>query len=319
MYYKSINDMNDAILRGLEKFPTDADLVVGIPRSGLLAGNMISLYLNLPLTDLKGLGERRLLGNGKRPLPGSSERVFEDARKIIVVDDCVSRGTEMLKTKKLIEEWGYADRVVYASVFCFPERPDIADINLEIIPRPMCFQWSCMHTPEINSNCVDLDGLLAARIAPESAKTKKSYLEQLSIANPIFTPTVEIGCIFAHRPEFSRDVTERWLEQHRIKYKRLILLPDDVYENSNEHTKIADVFSSIFKEEQYRLYLSGDDRVSAEVADQTGKPVMSIRNSSMLNISSDAERDILRGRLRWFMISLRSIPKAILRKLGVLR
>lgn len=319
MYYKSINDMNDAILRGLEKFPTDADLVVGIPRSGLLAGNMISLYLNLPLTDLKGLGERRLLGNGKRPLPGSSERVFQDARKIIVVDDCVSRGTEMLKTKKLIEEWGYADRVVYATVFCFPERPDIADINLEIIPRPMCFQWSCMHTPEISSNCVDLDGLLASRIDPEAAKTRESYLEQVRIANPIFTPTIEIGCIFAHRPDFSREATEIWLSQNRIRYKRLVLLPNEVFENPDGHAKMCEVFSSIFQEEQYRLYLSGDDRVSAEVAEHTGKPVMNIRNSSMLNKSSNAEKDILRGQLRWMFISLRSIPKAMLRKIGILR
>ncbi|RUU06821.1 phosphoribosyltransferase, partial [Mesorhizobium sp. M7A.T.Ca.TU.009.01.3.2] len=37
MHYRSISDMNDAIVRGLHRLPRDIDLVVGVPRSGVLA------------------------------------------------------------------------------------------------------------------------------------------------------------------------------------------------------------------------------------------------------------------------------------------
>lgn len=309
--------MNHAILRGLEKFPEDADLVVGIPRSGLLAGNMISLYLNLPLTDMKGLKAKRLLGNGKRPIRNSSKEIFDKARTIIVVDDCVSKGTEMLKTKKLVEEWGYAGRVVYVSVFCFPERPDIADINLEMIPRPMCFQWSCMHTPEIGHNCVDLDGMLSEWISPEGEAHE--YLGKLREAKPVFTPTVEIGCILAARPESSREITETWLAEHRISFKRLELVPDNVFDSPDWRTKVAQLKAAVFGEERYHLYLAGDDEIGDMVAKATGKPVMCMRSSAMLNQSANAEDDITRGQLRWLWVRIRGVPKGILRKIGLLR
>ena len=37
MHYRSISDMNDAIVRNLHRLPRDIDLVVGVPRSGILA------------------------------------------------------------------------------------------------------------------------------------------------------------------------------------------------------------------------------------------------------------------------------------------
>lgn len=44
--------MNDTIVRNLHRLPRDIDLVVGIPRSGLLAANLLSLAANIPMADL---------------------------------------------------------------------------------------------------------------------------------------------------------------------------------------------------------------------------------------------------------------------------
>ena len=38
--YRSIADMNNIIVKNLQKLPHDIDLVVGIPRSGLLPANL---------------------------------------------------------------------------------------------------------------------------------------------------------------------------------------------------------------------------------------------------------------------------------------
>lgn len=50
--YRSIVDMNNIIVKNLQKLPHDIDLVVGIPRSGMLPANLIALYLNKPFTDI---------------------------------------------------------------------------------------------------------------------------------------------------------------------------------------------------------------------------------------------------------------------------
>ena len=52
MNYRSIKDLNNTILKNLHTIPRDFDLVVGVPRSGMLPANLIALYLNLPYTDI---------------------------------------------------------------------------------------------------------------------------------------------------------------------------------------------------------------------------------------------------------------------------
>ena len=52
MNYRSINDLNETILRKLHLISRDIDLVVGVPRSGMLPANLLALYLNLPYTDI---------------------------------------------------------------------------------------------------------------------------------------------------------------------------------------------------------------------------------------------------------------------------
>ena len=52
MNYRSVSDLNEVILRNIHIIPRDIDLVVGVPRSGMMPANLLSLYLNLPYTDI---------------------------------------------------------------------------------------------------------------------------------------------------------------------------------------------------------------------------------------------------------------------------
>lgn len=66
MNYRSVDDLNEDSRELAFEIPNGIDLIVGIPRSGMLAGNLMALHLNLPLTDVDGLCERRLLQSGRR-------------------------------------------------------------------------------------------------------------------------------------------------------------------------------------------------------------------------------------------------------------
>lgn len=52
MNYRSLNDLSRLSTECAGKIPNDVDLVVGIPRSGMLVASIIALKQNLPLTDL---------------------------------------------------------------------------------------------------------------------------------------------------------------------------------------------------------------------------------------------------------------------------
>ncbi len=64
--YRSIEDLNNAILTNLSLFQQQFDLIVGIPRSGMLPANLIALYLNKPFTDIDSFIEGRVYSSGER-------------------------------------------------------------------------------------------------------------------------------------------------------------------------------------------------------------------------------------------------------------
>lgn len=302
MHFKSIDDMNHAVMRNLSKIPRDVDLIVGIPRSGLLVANMLSLYLNLPMTDVEGLGERRLISKGKRVIRNFDSGIFDHARRVLVVDDCVSRGTELEKAKRKIIEYGYADRALYATVYSFTERADLADIVFEIIPRPMCFQWCCMHSPELANYCLDIDGLLCVDPTAEEDDDGARYEEFLRNAQPLFLPTVEVGWLVTCRLEKYRDLTVQWLQKHGVEYRHLIMMDYPTRaarERAKEHVAYK---ARVYKESGASLFIESSPVLASRIARASGLPVMCMDTSTVTRAPMRARFDIFKQRTgldRW--------------------
>lgn len=57
MNYRSIVNLNSDIKKWIPELPNGLDLIVGIPRSGLLVANLLALHLNLHITNVEGLIE----------------------------------------------------------------------------------------------------------------------------------------------------------------------------------------------------------------------------------------------------------------------
>lgn len=283
MHYRSVDDMSQVILRNLERIPSSVDLVVGIPRSGLLAATMISLYLNRPLTDLTGLQEERLLAKGKRAVPGQDMITVQTAHRILVVDDCVSQGAEMRRAKSVIDRLGLSDRTTYLSVFSFPENPELADITLQVIPRPMCFQWSFMHTPELKRFCLDIDGVLCRDPTPDEDDDGANYEAFLRSVSPKFLPTAEVGWLVTSRLEKYRTATEDWLARHGVKYTALIML--DLASAAERRARPSIVVD--FKAEAYRrsgalLFVESSPGHAKLIAQASGRPVMCMTTNRVI-------------------------------------
>lgn len=308
MYVRTNEDMNRAIMYGLRHIPRDVDLIVGIPRSGLLAAMLISLYLNKPVTDLAGLAERRLLDTGKRPLCVGDGDLFDTARRILIVDDCISKGTEMDRAHKLVEDLGLSARTTFLSVYSFPEHPHKADIVLEIVPRPMVFQWSCMHSPNLAGFCVDIDGILCADATNAQDDDGPRYDAFLREATPLFTPVVKIGWLVTCRLEKYRPQTEAWMASHGIRYRELIMMnyPDKATREADG--KHAQYKAEIYQRTKAQLFIESNPRLAQRIFEISGKPVLSFDTLTLHQMKASQRLDILQQKSGYWVRRLKRAP-----------
>ncbi len=106
MHYRSISDMNDTIVSNLHRLPRDIDLVVGVPRSGVLAATLVSLAANIPMTDLDSFLDGRVYTSGITKRRAALDRKVSDMRKVLVIDDSVAGGNAMRDARARIQAAG---------------------------------------------------------------------------------------------------------------------------------------------------------------------------------------------------------------------
>lgn len=219
MNYVSISELNEYIIRNLHKFPHDVDLIVGIPRSGMLPANLIALYLNKPYTDIDSFIEGRVYGAGFR------KKFFQERemKKVLVVDDSIGSGRALKEAQQKLTAQKDTYELVFAAVITSPEAKHLVDIFCVVIPFPRVFQWNLFHHPRfVPNSCFDIDGVLCED--PPIDDDGPKYLNYIKNAIPKYIPTVEINTLVTCRLEKYRDATEEWLRKNHVMYKQLIML-----------------------------------------------------------------------------------------------
>lgn len=131
MNYKSLADLNDAIITNLHRLPPDIDLVVGIPRSGLLAANLLSLVSNIPLTDLDSFLEGRIYSSGTTKRTGYLHQDLASMRRVLILDDSISSGKAMREARKKVADAGLQAEIIFAAVYGIEASHPDADFVLE--------------------------------------------------------------------------------------------------------------------------------------------------------------------------------------------
>lgn len=283
MNYRSIADLNKAIKSWIPELPRDLELIVGIPRSGLLAATLLSLYLNLPLTDVNGLCEGRVLATGRR-FDGGSKPDLWKRNKVLVVDDSINSGAQMNEVKAKLEAMRLPHQLIYAAVYATPNSHCHVDYWYEIVDNPRYFEWNVMHHHVLINCCVDIDGVLCRDPTPEENDDGERYQRFLRSVMPLVVPTKPIGWLVTCRLEKYRELTEQWLSRHGIRYEQLIMmdLPD-------KETRVAIGNYAKFKAEVYKsiisagLFIESSLDQARAIAHLAGKPVLCTENAELIN------------------------------------
>ena len=279
--YRSFSDLAATIQSNLSCIPRDFDVIVGIPRSGLLAANILSLYLHLPITNVEGLIEGRLLGGGTRLMPRQNALDFSRPLKVFVLDDSVNTGQEMTRVREKLQAANLPHTITYGAVYATPESCHLVDFHFDVVPSYRVFQWNLMHHNVLKRCCVDIDGVLCRDPTTEENDNGPRYEEFLKNTPPLFLPTIPIGWLVTCRREKYRDLTEQWLKRHGIIYQHLVMLDESQKPPRTTNKTHAAFKAKIFTKTKATLFIESCEPQAREIANLSGKQVYCAETAQM--------------------------------------
>jgi uncharacterized HAD superfamily protein/hypoxanthine phosphoribosyltransferase len=298
MNYRNISDLNKIILKRLSIIPRDIDLIVGVPRSGMMPANLLALYLNKPYTDLHSFI------NGHIYKAGARAQFFDangGSKKILVVDDSVASGRALNEVKELLKDHSTRFDIKYCTVYMSPGKEKTVDYFFETVALPRYFQWNIMNHSSLEKACFDIDGVLCEDPKPEQNDDGEKYTDFILNAPPLYIPGSKIGSIVTSRLEKYRKETEIWLQKYNIKYNELIMLdlPDmKARQEANNHGGHK---ANAYLAKPYTLFVESELGQAREINRLTKKPVFCTETFEMIFESESVMYNLKSGKYLPFL------------------
>lgn len=273
MNYKTYGDLSEDIAASLFRVHGKGyDLVVGIPRSGIIPANMIALGLHIDVVGLPDFIANQPLKTRLRRETKRSPSTAWEARKILLVDDSVVTGKTMQEALNTIPEkcpCGVDTLAIYAD----PDGKQHVDTYFYTCDSPRAFQWNLFTPAMLSQACVDIDGVLCVDPTAHQNDDGEQYIAFLNSAEPLFLPAGRIGCLVTNRLEKYRSQTEMWLKQQGIHYDRLIML-DLPSKEERQRQGVHSTHKGLFyKNSGYTFFIESDTSQATSIAKISGKAV----------------------------------------------
>lgn len=282
MKYKSFEDLVNCIRKNLWKIPSDADIIVGIPRSGMIPALMIAELLHKRCTDIDSFIEGRILhcgGRGRMIAPSP-------IRKVLVLDDTVFNGGAMRCAKEKLTSCSDKYEIIYGCVYAEgKDAKSFVDIYLEdnYVPGPhWLYEWNILHHYQnVSKNTMwDIDGLVCKEPPPDT--DADAYEAFLPNAVPMVIPTTEIGAFVTYRLEKYRSVTQGWLAKHGICYRQLHMFNAPDRDSRARMESSAEYKARLYGEAQWaKLFFESSKSQAIKINQITGKPVFSYEDGKL--------------------------------------
>jgi uncharacterized HAD superfamily protein len=251
--------------------------VVGIPRSGLLAANLLSLVSNIPLTDLDSLLQGRVYSSGtSTKRTARLDRGLGDMRRILVLDDSIKSGDAIRRARDQIAVAGVHAEIIFAAVYGLEASHPEVDLIFEQVKNPRIFQWNFMHHIVLEQACVDIDGVLCLDPTEQENDDGEAYCRFLSEAVPLYTTSRRISWLVTSRLEKYRDLTEAWLKRQGIEYGELVMLNLPSKEERQRQGVHGSFKADFYRRSKSTLFIESEEGQAETIAKLSGKPVLCV-------------------------------------------
>ena len=312
MNYKSASDLNTCIWNNMHKVPRDVDIVVGIPRSGMVPASLLALYLNKPLADLDGFLKGHVLSYGKRY--GQTRRLTagsyfkREKQKIILVDDSVSTGRSLTEAKEKIAKANISAEFLFLVVYADPSVFNKADIVLEINKKPRAFQWNMFHHRSINEAVLSFEGVLCKDSEEKDFKNIKESTNLHQRLLPFIVPSTEIGCLVSGLPKETKPNIESWLKYYGVRYRELLMLSPGEIQDSVQRARVK---ADIIKERMLEFYIEDRGNEAQSIAAASGKKIFSLEAQRFIYPYSPYQRGKIKSKegIETFLTAIKNKTK----------
>jgi uncharacterized HAD superfamily protein len=313
--FRSLGDLSTTVLSGMWKLPRDIDLVVGVPRSGMLPATLIATALGAPLVDLQGFIAGRVFQSGRRE-PAISKNI----RKVLVVDDSVATGAANQLIREQLASIATSDspELILAAVYVEEATKDLVDFYFEEISGPRIFEWNLTNHYLLPSCCVDIDGVLCCDPTSEQNDDGDCYRDFMFNAVPNLRFRKRIGWLVTNRLERFRPETEHWLAKQGIEYGELIMLDLPSKAERQRNGPHGRYKAEVYRRLPASLFIESEYDQARFIVHATGKPVLCTSPMQLL-YPNNSEK--LAGKLKRSPLSLsrraKNIARAALEWAGV--
>ena len=216
----TFSNIHSLLNSNLDKVPLDIDLVVGIPRTGLIPASHIAALLNIPLQTLNEVTTGVSLDQKH-----TIRKIFstKSPRHILLVDDTSNTGLRINSALRIIRS-RWKNIKVTTMVICSASNSDFRpDLHLEQSPTPRLFAWNMLNHDKTPDVAVDLDGVLCLDPSPSENDDGEKYLVFLQSAVRKTIPATKVKAVITGRLEKYRHQTERWLRTNGVSYGDLLM------------------------------------------------------------------------------------------------
>lgn len=216
----------------------DYDVIIGIPRCGLLLASLIALRLGKPLAtpDLFVKGEVWNHGNVKRFKKGT-------IRKALVMDDSIHTGKSMKKTIKLLNAYDKNLKIIKAALIITNASKKLINSYYKTISLPRLFEWEILQT-KTGKTAIELNGVIHNKLKGDFTSSPNLYCQLLKKVKPSFIPPFEVDVLFGYGTKNDQDQIENWLKTHNVRYKKLFLYdPSSEPESNYTYYKISKILN----------------------------------------------------------------------------
>lgn len=285
MNYRSVSDLARLVRESISKIPSDVDLIVGVPRSGLLVANLLALQLNIKFCDVQNFVLNTPLKHGHSRKVRHPTLIYpQNARHVLIIDDSIDSGVSLDQVKQQLREVNFSGRFTYAACFATQKATQKVDLYFEVLPQPRFFEWNMMHRPFLQECCIDIDGILCMDPTDDENDDAVKYKVFLQSAQPLLQPSYPLGILVTSRLEKYRAETELWLQANGFVYKKLEMLdlPDaETRRRLRAHAPFkAKVYRSHFDS---KLFIESNVDQAREIAKLSGKHCLSYETQQLFH------------------------------------
>lgn len=194
------------------------DVVVGIPRSGMIPASIIATHLQLPLADCAGYGRGIIHGRSGVSVTRTA------ADRVLLVDDSCNKGRAMAKARSMMRS-AIVTRLAIFGPYQVEDPSTVVDITFADCHGPRVFAWNMQKHIRLDRWGFDFDGVFCPDPTREENDDGPRYLEFMRTAKSMFLPQRPIGHVITGRLEKYRPQTEGQLFRYGIEYSSLTMMP----------------------------------------------------------------------------------------------